>query len=116
MRQSRDPPGPKGDDLPLSTQHLFDIKLEVRSITMTPVGTNTDMIKKPETTELAGRNGGIWALLGYSCCISRACPLHPAPFLQPGTLDSLSGGDQQMASWNGRNQVGKPNLCSKMLM
>lgn len=54
--------------------------------------------KNPQNNCTSGQKHSIWALLCYSCCISRACPLALAPFLQPGTLDSPSRGDQRTDS------------------
>lgn len=61
--EQRHPPGPRGDDLPLPTQHLFDqagIGKEVKSISMIFAGTNTNghtgMIKnlKKQSRQQAG--------------------------------------------------------------
>lgn len=55
--------------------------------------------KNPQNNRTSGQKHNIWALLCCSCCISRARPLALAPFyLQPGTLDSPSRGDQRTDS------------------
>ena len=54
--------------------------------------------KTPQNDCASRQKHSIWASLCYSCCISRARTLAPAPLLQPGTLNSPSGGDQETAS------------------